>query len=81
MRNRTRDDWVDRARPRVSSASRRRPIGRLRTIPETAEILQTSTRTVQRFIARGELRAHRIGRLVRIWDSDITAFLDANLII
>jgi hypothetical protein len=34
-----------------------RPVGKLHSIPETAEILQTSARTVQRLIASGQLRA------------------------
>jgi excisionase family DNA binding protein len=53
-----------------------RPRGKLRTIAETAEILQTSERTVQRLIASKKLRAHYIGRLVRITDADIAALLD-----
>ena len=55
-----------------------RPLGKLRTISQTAEILQTSNRTVQRLIACGRLRAHRIGRLVRIEDGDIAALLHAT---
>ena len=63
----------------VGSAFRARPLGKLHTIPETAEFLQTSTRTVQRLIASGKLRAHRLGgRLVRITDADIAALLDAT---
>jgi excisionase family DNA binding protein len=62
----------------VGSAFRARPLGKLHTIPETAEILQISTRTVQRLIASGKLRAHRLGRLVRITDADIAALLDAT---
>jgi excisionase family DNA binding protein len=55
-----------------------RPVGKLHSIPETAEILQTSERTVQRLIASGQLRAHRFRRLVRIGDADIAALLDAT---
>jgi excisionase family DNA binding protein len=58
--------------------SRTRQLDKLRTIPETAEILQTSERTVRRLIASGELRAHRFHRLVRIADADIAALLDAT---
>jgi excisionase family DNA binding protein len=39
---------------------------RLLTIKDVAELLQVSTRTVQRLIDRGELAAVRIGRSVRI---------------
>jgi excisionase family DNA binding protein len=66
--------------PRSSfgSTSRTRQLDTLRTIPETAEILQTSTRTVRRLIASGQLRSHRIRRLVRIADADIAALLNAT---
>ena len=37
-----------------------------------------TNRTVQRLIACGRLRAHRIGRLVRIQDDDIAALLHAT---
>lgn len=60
------------------SAPPGRPVGNLHSIPETAEILQTSERTVQRLIASGQLRAHRFRRLVRISDADIAALLDAT---
>ena len=53
-----------------------RALGKLRTVAQTAEILQTSTRTVQRLIASGKLRAHHIGRLVRIADGDIAVLLE-----
>jgi excisionase family DNA binding protein len=62
----------------IRSAPPGRPVGKLHSIPETAEILQTSERTVQRLIASGQLRAHRFRRLVRIGDADIAALLDAT---
>jgi excisionase family DNA binding protein len=57
---------------------RGRPVTRLHTIDEAAELLNVSPRTVRRLIEAGALRAHRIGRLVRISDEDIAAFLAAN---
>ncbi len=62
----------------IRSGPPARPIGKLHSIPETAEILQTSERTVQRLIASGQLRAHRFRRLVRVADADIAALLDAT---
>ena len=59
-------------------AQRGRSLTNLRTIDETAEIFNTSTRTIRRLINSGELPAHRIGRCVRISDQDITVFLAAN---
>ena len=55
-----------------------RPVTRLRTIDETAELLNVSPRTVRRLIESGALPVHRFGRLVRISDGDIAAFLAAN---
>jgi excisionase family DNA binding protein len=45
------------------------------TIPEVAERLNVSTRTVRRWIMRGELIAYRLGSVVRIAESDLRAFL------
>jgi excisionase family DNA binding protein len=45
------------------------------TIPDVAERLRVSTRTVRRWMADGNLIAHRIGGLVRIAESDLRAFL------
>lgn len=58
--------------------TRGRPITKLRTIDETAELFNTSTRTVRRLIDSGALPAHRLGRCVRISDLDIAVFLAAN---
>ena len=43
---------------------------------QVAEALQTSTRTIQRFIASGELSAVRIGRLIRIRPTALETFLN-----
>jgi excisionase family DNA binding protein len=70
-----------RSRPAgAGAASRvlRRSVPQLWTIDETAEVLNVSPRTVRRLIESGALRAHRLGRLVRISDDDVTAFLSAN---
>jgi excisionase family DNA binding protein len=56
-------------------APRSRPVTKLRTIQETAELFDASRRTVQRLIQSGALPAYRVGRLVRIADADIAAFL------
>jgi excisionase family DNA binding protein len=56
-----------------------RPVTKLRTIDEAAEIFGTSSRSVRRIIASGALPVHRLrGRLIRISDADIAAFLAAN---
>jgi excisionase family DNA binding protein len=45
------------------------------TIAQIAELLEVSTRTVRRWIARGALAVHRIGNLVRISEADLRSFL------
>ena len=47
----------------------------LLTISEVAEVCRVSTRTVRRWIKRGELAAHRLGRQLRISEKDLRAFL------
>ena len=60
------------------SSNGHRPAGKLRSIDELAERWDVSSRTVQRQINSGALRAHRIGRLVRISDEDAEDFLKRN---
>lgn len=57
---------------------RGRPVTRLRTIDEAAELLNVSPRTVRRLIESRALPVHRLGRLVRIADADLAAFLAAS---
>ena len=45
------------------------------SIKAIAEALEVSPRTVRRWIANGDLIAHRPGGLVRIAESDLRAFL------
>jgi excisionase family DNA binding protein len=62
----------------TTTGTRARSLTKLRTIDETAELLNTSSRTVRRFIDSGALAAHRLGRSVRISEADIATFLAAN---
>jgi excisionase family DNA binding protein len=62
----------------TSTGTQTRPVTRLRTIDEVAELLNVSPRSVRRFIVSGALPAHRLGRLVRIADPDLAAFLAAS---
>lgn len=50
----------------------------LHTIPETAQILKVSVKTVRRMIDARELLACRVGQQLRINDSDLRAFLNAG---
>jgi excisionase family DNA binding protein len=53
--------------PPPKAGMRGRPISKLRTIDETAEILCVSARTVRRLVSSGELTAPKFRRLVRIY--------------
>ncbi len=55
--------------------SHRRPLPKFHAVMEIAEQLGVSTRTVWRWIARGELVSYRLGRSVRVSDDDLRAFL------
>ena len=48
---------------------------RFYTIAQVAELLATSQRTVRRWVATGELIAHKFGRGVRISETDLKTFL------
>lgn len=60
------------------SSARARPLTKLRTINETADLLNISPRTVRRLVDLGALQVHRFGRLVRVADGDIAVLLAAN---
>lgn len=47
----------------------------LYSIKETAEYLGVSEKTVRRWIEHGGLPIHRIGRLIRISEADLTVFV------
>jgi len=68
------------APPPPKAGMRGRPISKLRTIDETAEILNVSTRTVRRLIDSGALSVHRFRRLVRISDQAIRELLAGHRI-
>jgi excisionase family DNA binding protein len=67
-----------RASRTTDTGVRGRLVTRLRTIDEAAELLNVSPRTVRRLIESGALPVHRLGRLVRIADADLGAFLAAS---
>jgi excisionase family DNA binding protein len=47
----------------------------LRDVAAVARRLGISTKSVRRAIAAGELTAHRLGRLLRVADADLEAYL------
>jgi excisionase family DNA binding protein len=48
---------------------------RFYAVAQVAELLVVSTRSVRRWIAAGDLLAHKIGRAVRISEIDLRIFL------
>lgn len=58
------------------SAATRLP--RMLTIDQVATQLQVSPRTIRRWIAAGDLRAHYLKALVRIAEDDLAAFLNQH---
>lgn len=48
----------------------------LYTVPEIAEYLRCSTRTIFDLIHRGDLHAIKIGRLTRVTASQLATYLD-----
>jgi excisionase family DNA binding protein len=61
---------VDKPRNPQSATARK-----FHTIQAISDSLDVCARTVSRWIASGELIAHRLGRTVRIADDDLQVFL------
>lgn len=54
-----------------------RPIGEtFLTLPEAAEVLRLSTRTLRDYLKRGEIRGKLIGKRWRFRRADLDAFFD-----
>lgn len=51
------------------------------TIAQAAAKAQVSPKTIYRQIKRGNLRAKRIGRCVRILDADLNAWLESDEVV
>jgi excisionase family DNA binding protein len=51
-------------------------IPRLLAVIDIADLLGVSIKTVRRWIDRGDLRAHHLGRRVRVSEEDLNAFLN-----
>ena len=66
--------------PRPAGRPARGAPERLLTVPDAAEALQVSSKTVRRLIARGELSALRVGRQLRIPPRDLHAYLRGRLL-
>ena len=48
---------------------------RLFGVDDVAKQLSVSVKTIRRWVESGELRAHRLGRLLRVSQEDLNAFL------
>jgi excisionase family DNA binding protein len=51
---------------------------RLLTLPEAAELLHVSTRTLQRMIRRNELPAFKVGGQWRVRESQLTKWIEGR---
>ena len=51
---------------------------RLLTLPEAADLLQVSTRTLQRMIRRNELPALKVGGQWRVRESQLTRWIEVR---
>jgi len=60
----------------MTNAASRLPL--LLSVAATALQLDISTKSVRRLIARGVLPIHRIGRQIRIAESDLLAYLHGH---
>jgi excisionase family DNA binding protein len=49
---------------------------RFYSVPQVADLLGVSTRSVRRWIAASELFAHKFGRQVRISEADLRTFVE-----
>ena len=54
------------------------PIPRLLSVATAAARLEVSTKSVRRWINAGDIKAHRIGRCVRISETDLQEFIDKH---
>lgn len=54
------------------------PLPRLYSVWEVARILGVSTKSVRRWIASGDLVAHRFGRQIRISEPDLDSFVKVH---
>lgn len=57
------------------SASSTSTVGQMHRVPAVAEMLDVCTETVYRLVARGDLKATRVGRVIRVSDEQIAAYL------
>ena len=48
------------------------------TVPEVAEYLRVTTKTVYALIQRGDLASFRVGRVLRCLRSDVQNFIDSR---
>jgi excisionase family DNA binding protein len=60
---------------RVRARRHRSGVPKYHAIKSVAEVLEVSSRTVRRWIESGDLVVHRVGRIVRIAEDDLRAFL------
>ena len=73
--DRVRGADIPDARSRTDAQADGQQLHDIRTI---ARRLAVNKKTIHRFISRGKLRAHRIGRQLRVSEEDLRRFLQEN---
>lgn len=56
-------------------------MGNYIAVKRAADILGVHEKTVRRMIKRDELKAYRIGRMLRVQEDDLKAYMDGNLVV
>lgn len=51
---------------------------KLLTVDETARVLDVNVQTVRRWVREGKIKASKVGKLIRIREEDLKAFLDGS---
>jgi excisionase family DNA binding protein len=69
---------ADRSGSRAGPSTRASRRGRLLPLQDVAEQIQVSIKTVRRWIERGLLPAHRLGRVLRVSEEDLDAFISRH---
>ena len=55
-----------------------KPIDKLYTPEEVAEVLRVKTRTVMEWLRQGKLKGVKLGKLWRIKESELSAFISSG---
>lgn len=72
------DELEQRIRAAVRAELAERADEAWMTREQVAKVLRVDVRSVSNYVARGTLRAHKVGRLVRFKREEVDAFVEAG---